>query len=102
MAAFLAIAARRPDADARLAAVALERRRHFFGHEVEKRPLLRAGRDDVVDRRERAFRKRDAPAVLALHVERLRRGHFMSEMKSDQELRLAAGRRTYGVRVQTF
>ena len=48
--------------DAGLAAVALERRQHVLGHDVEERPPLIEGRDDVVDRRERALREARPPS----------------------------------------
>ena len=46
--------------------------------------------------------KRDAPAVLAQHVERLRARHFVNEMQADEQLRLAARQRAHGVRVPDF
>ena len=85
-----------------LAAVALERRRHLLGHHVEERPLLRARRHDVIDGREGALGKRDAPAVLAQHVERLRARDFVNQVQADEQLRLAARQRPHGVRVPDF
>jgi hypothetical protein len=49
----LVLAARRTrsvELDAEFAAVALEHARHFLGSEVDERPLLDAGRHDVIDR----------------------------------------------------
>jgi hypothetical protein len=80
----------RVERDAEVAAVSLERRRHVFGHEIEKRPARRAGRHDVIDRRDGTLRKRDAQAVLAHHVEGLRAGHFVHQVQSDEQLRLSA------------
>jgi hypothetical protein len=71
-----------------LGAVALERRHHCLGHRVEERPLTPRRRHDVIDRRERAVRERDAPAALAEHVERLRAGDLVHEVKADEQLRL--------------
>ena len=76
----LVLVIRRPERDAELAAVALERDGHFLGHHVEERTPLRAGRHDVIDRRERSFRECHAPAMLPQHVERLRARDFVNEM----------------------
>ena len=76
----LVVAARRPQRNAELATVPLERHGHVFGHDVEKRPPHCRGRHDVIDRREGAIRPCDAPAVLPQHVERLRRRHFVNKM----------------------
>ena len=85
-----------------VAAVALERRGHLLGHQIEERPPLRVGRHDVIDGRERALGKRDAPAVLAQHVERLRARDFVDEVQADEQLRLSARQRADGVRVPDF
>ena len=98
----LVLAVGRPQVDPRVAAVALERRRHLLGHHVEKRTLLRAGRHDVIDGGKRALRERHAPAVLPQHVERLRRGHFMDQVQADEQLRLPARQGAHGVRVPDF
>jgi hypothetical protein len=92
----------RPQRDAGLAAVAFERRRHFLGHHVEKRASLRTGGHDVIDRAERAIRIRHPPSVLPQHVERLRRRDFVHQMQADEELRLADGQPTDGVRIPDF
>src|SRR6185436_9349401 len=91
-----------PELDARVAAVALERAHHLFRHYVEEGPLLRAGRDNVIDRGERTFGERDRPPVLPQHVERLRRGHLMDEVEADEQLRLAARQHTHRMRVPDF
>jgi hypothetical protein len=92
-------AVRSPEADAGVAAVALERAHHFLGHHVEERPLLRARRHDVIDGGKRPLGKRDLPPVLTHHVERLRRRHFMDEVEADEQLRLPARQRAHRVRV---
>ena len=71
---------RRPEGDAVLAAITLERDRHLFGHHVEERPLLTQCRNDVIDGRERALGERDLPTVLPQHVERLRARDFVNKM----------------------
>ena len=88
--------------NARFAAVAFERRGHLLRHHVEKRTLPRAGRHDVIDRRERAVRICDLPSMLPEHVERLRRRDFVDEMQSDEQLRLSAGQRAHGVQRPTL
>ena len=80
-----------------LEAIALEGAHHLFRHHVEERPLLRAGRHDVIDGRERALGKRDRPAVLPHHVERLRRRHLMDQVQADEQLCLAARQRAHRV-----
>ena len=86
----LIVVAGRPEMDAGVAAVALQRSHHFLGHDVEERTLLRAGRHDVIGGGERAIGKRHLPAVLSQHVERLRRRHLMDEVEPDEQLRLPA------------
>ena len=73
---------------ARLAAVALERRQHVLGHDVEERPPLIAGRDDVIDGGDRALGESHRPAPRPQHVERLRRRDLVDQMQPDEELRL--------------
>ena len=58
-----------------------------------------AGRHDVIDGGKGAFRIRDAPAVLADHVERLRAGDFVNQMQAHEQLRLTARQRADGMRV---
>ena len=94
----LVLAVGRPELDARVAAIALERGHHLFRHHVEERPLLRTGRHDVIDGGEGALGERHAPAVLAHHVERLRRRHFMDEVEADEQLCMAARQRAHRVR----
>ena len=94
--------ARRPQLNAELPAVALERGGHLFGGDVDERSRLRAGRHDVVDRGERALGIRDPPAMLAQHVEGLRAGHLVNEMEADEQLGLPARQGTDGVRVPDF
>ena len=88
--------------DAELAAVLLERRHHLLGKHVEKRPALIERRHDVIDRRERAVRKRHLAAPHPQHVERLRARHFVDEVKADEQLRLPGGQRAHGVFVPDF
>ncbi len=97
-----AVAAGRPQLDAELPAVALERRRHLLGGEIDERPRLRAGRHDVIDRRERPLGIGDAPAVLAQHVERLRARDLVNEVQADEQLRLPARQHANRVRVPDF
>ena len=80
------------------AAVALERRRHLFGGQIEERPRLRAGRHDVIDGRERPLGIGDPPAVLPQHVERLRARDFVNQVQADKQLRLPARQRAHRVR----
>ena len=74
--------------DAELAAVVLERRHHPLGQLVGEGPALVQRRDDVVDRRVGAFRKRDRDAPPPQHVERLRRSDLVDQVQPDEELRL--------------
>jgi hypothetical protein len=53
----------------------------------------------VIDRREGAAGKRHRQPLLAQHVERLRTGHLMDEMQTDEQLRLTARQRADGMRV---
>ena len=43
--------------------------------------------------------KRDLPAVLAHHVERLRARDFVNQVQADEQLRLSARQRAHVVRV---
>ena len=95
----LVVAVERPQRNARFAAVALERRGHLLGHQIEEGALPRAGRHDVVDGPERAVRIRDLPSMLPEHVEGLRRRHFVDEVEADEQLRLSARQLPHGVRV---
>ena len=88
--------------DAELAAVLLERRHHFLGEHVEKRPALVERRHDVIDGRERAVRKRHLAAAHPQHVERLRARHFVDEVQADEQLRLPGRQRAHGVLVPDF
>ena len=58
-----------------------------------------AGRDDVVDRRERAIRPRHLPAARAQRVEGLRRRHLVHEVQADEELRLPGRQLPDGVEI---
>ena len=86
-------------AQAEVAAVALERRHHVLGHHVQERALPVASRDDVVHGGERALRERHLPAVGAQRVERLRRRHFVDEVEADEELRLPGRQLAHGVEI---
>ncbi len=85
-----------------LAAVALERGEHVLRHHVDERPAHIARRHDVIDGRDRAFRILHPPAPRPKHVERLRAGHLVDEMKTDEQLRLAVGQLADGVGVPDF
>jgi ribosomal protein S27AE len=61
-------------------AVALERRGHLLGHQIEEGTFLRCRRHDVIERRERTLGKCDAPSMLAQHVERLRCRDFVNKV----------------------
>src|SRR5690606_21782706 len=80
-----------------LAAVLLERREHGLGHLVRERPGEVLRRHDVVHGRESAVRKAHAPAAAAQVVEGLRAGHFMDEVKADEQLRLPGRQAPDGV-----
>ena len=88
--------------NAELAAVLLERRHHFLGQHVEKRPALVERRHDVIDRRERAVRETPPSAPHPQHVERLRARHLVDQVQADEELRLPGGQRADGVLVPDF
>ena len=74
------------EGNAELAAVALERRHHFFGEHVQKRPALIECRHDVVDRRKRAVRVGHCAAAHPQHIEGLRAGDLVNQMQPDEEL----------------
>ena len=76
--------------DAVLGAVALEVLDHLLGERVAERPLLRIGRNDVVDGREGALRERHPELRLADRRERLRARDLVDQVQSDEELGLAA------------
>jgi hypothetical protein len=85
--------------DAELLAGLLQRLHHSLGQRVLKGALAVVGRNDVVDRRERALRHENAEPEIAEHPERLRARHFVNEMQADEELRLAARQTPHGVQV---
>ncbi len=70
------------------AAVALQRRQHVLGHDVQERPPLVERGNDVIDRADRALGKAHPPSPRAQHVERLRRRHLVDEMEADEKLGL--------------
>ena len=74
---------------AELCDVFFERLSQLFGFLIEKRPLAKIRRHDVIDRREGTIAKRDIHAVFAQHIERRRGGYFMNEMQSDEKLSLS-------------
>ena len=87
---------------ARLAAVALERREHVFGHDVHERPPLIARRHDVVDRRDRAARD-SAPSTRAPAACRTPAARdLVHQMQPDEELRLPVRELPDGMRVPDF
>src|SRR5262249_17949320 len=93
---------RRPERDAEIAAVPLQCCGHLLGHQIEVGATARIGGDDVIDGRKGAIGKRDLPALLPQHVERLRAGDFVDQVEADEELRLSAWKRPYRMCVPDF
>ena len=72
-------------------AIFFDGRHHLFRQAVSKRAKLHVGRNDVIDRGQSPFGIFDRQSTIAQDSERLRAGHFMDQMQSDEQLRLAAG-----------
>ena len=85
-----------------LAAVALERRKHVLGHDVQERPPLIARGDDVIDGPEGPIREAHGPPARAQHVERLRSGDLVDQVEADEQLGLPVREATDGVGVPDF
>ena len=82
-----------------LAAIALERGHHLLREVVRERPALVQRRHDVVDRPVGPFRKSHSDSPLAQHVERLRRGHLMDQVQTDEELGPSGRQPPNGVKI---
>ena len=56
----------------------------------------------MIHGRNGTIRKRDFEISFAENLKRLRAGHFMNQMQTDEQLRLPAGQILYGVKVPDF
>ncbi len=83
---------RAKEAHAKITRVLFDMGKHVFGNGVGKRALARLcrRRNDVIDGRKGTFRILHLETLFAKHRESLRTGHFVAEMKPDEQLILAA------------
>ena len=90
------------EADAEVLRVLTEGLDHFLSDRVRIRLLQLVGRDNVVDRRKRALRVLHLEAEVPEHAERLRTGHLVDEVGTDEELGLPVRQLTHRVRFPDF
>ena len=89
-------------ADAIVAAVALDGDHHVLRQAIGVGAGLVLGRDDVVHSGDRAFGERHAQALVAQVGERLRAGDLMDHVQADEELGLTARQIADGMQVPDF
>ena len=79
--------------------VALQRLVHLLGERIAQRPHLAVGGHDVVHRGEGALRVQHRQAAFLQHLERLRRGHLVHQVQTDEQLGLAGFQGADGMQI---
>lgn len=88
--------------DSKLVAIFPQRLDHRVGQGIGKWFLALVGRHNVIHRGEGAMRIANLESELANHRKGLGTGHFVNEVRANQELRLTAGQLSHGVRIPDF